>query len=110
MKFDVRNTAGIKLGVVEIRNLMWLRRGEVRFVRARDARFHGTGFLAELPEDQADMSFATLDMKVSEWYERPSISESGEQYRPGRVDYVLLWDGPIEALHQVREFQSMVTR
>ena len=106
MKIDVRNSDGTKLGTVNIQNLFLLRRNEVCFARAKDFRYFEIGFLEELPLDVRDYSFAAVDMRVSKWVERPSISQHG-QYHPGRVDFCLIHDQPLEILKDIRGFEGV---
>jgi hypothetical protein len=108
LRVEVRNPGGMKLGYVRVMDPSWLKRGVVSFVRARDTRYYGVGFVQsgtlESPSHE-DLSFQRLDMKVSEWLERPQIGQHGT-YRPGRVDFCLIWDGPPDALRAVREFEA----
>lgn len=102
-RFEVRNSGGMLLGSVRVFEMSQLMGPTVRFVRALDSRYYGHG-LREVPADAEDLSFQSVDMKVSEWMSRPSIGKEGGYY-PGRVDFCLIWDGPLEALRDVAGFE-----
>ena len=105
MKFEVRSDVGSLLGHMDIDDVSLLLRGPVRFAFAKDARYYGTGFRL-LPDDAVDMSFRLIDLRVGTWVEPPMIGEHGT-YRPGRCDYVLYHDGPVEILRSVRQFTAL---
>ena len=105
MKFEVRSTGGNLLGHMDLHDVCLLRRGTVRFAFATDTRYYGTGF-HQLPDDAIDLSFRTVDLHVGQWVEPPMIGEYGT-YRPGRCDFVLEHDGPVEALKQVPDFTAV---
>lgn len=102
-RFEVRNTGGTLYGTLLVHNISDLSTGEIRFAQAHNTRFHGLGFL-ELEHREQDRSFEVARFKVSEWATRPTIGKHGS-YMPGRIDFVLIWDGPIDALRAVHGFQ-----
>lgn len=107
MRFEVRGTADMKLlGTVEIRDARLLRKSHVHFVCPKDTRYYGRGRLLELEHpSHKDFSIPELTMFVGQFVEPPTITDAGE-YRPGRCELVLQWDGPAEALRDVRGFEA----
>jgi len=103
MKFDVRNSGGMKLGRINVTDINFLRHPPVRYCRALRPKFYGAGFHL-LSFRETDPSYATIDFDVSEWMSRPTIGASGGYY-PGRVDFVLIYDGPLEMLRDVPAFE-----
>jgi hypothetical protein len=103
MRFEVRSSVGVLLGTIEVHNLVDLRSGSIRYARAKDTRFYGTGFL-ELEPRLTDPTMQVIEFKVDVWSEPPTIDKHSS-YRSGRCDFCLLWDGPVEPLRQVRAFQ-----
>ena len=109
MTVEVRDSGGVLLGHMRIEDATWLLRPVVRFAHAMDYRYYGRG-LRELPDEYAaDPSFQTADFKVDKWSTMPTIGKHGGYY-PGRVDFCLRWDGPVEALRDISAFSAEVRR
>ena len=109
MTFEVRDPMGILLGHIDVLDVRWLRRGSVRFVRALNVPYYGPGLLDDVPPSAEDISFQSVDMAVQMYAHPPVITDDGE-YRPGRCDFYLQWDGPMEALRDVRRFRALPVR
>jgi hypothetical protein len=109
MRFEVRDEGGSLLGDIEVGDITLFRNPVIRFAMMMNPRFAGYGFQEPSNGRLTDITFHTIDLKVSEWAVRPTIGRHGG-YFPGRIDFCLIYEGPIQHLRQVRAFKEGVMK
>jgi hypothetical protein len=107
-KVAVRDTTGAVLGWMNVDDPRWLERRYIRFVRATNVRYYGTGLLSAhrfAAPNHMDPSFEVVELPVETYVTPPAIGKEGT-YRAGSVDFCLGWDGHIDALRNIRQFEA----